>query len=94
MRNDDWLLSPEVQAGLDAMGAEIRQLRVAAELTQRELEELAWMDQSRISRTERGLVPRLPLHRYVRLRLAVEGRLGPVKRRPDRRRRRVHQEWD
>jgi predicted transcriptional regulator len=63
MRNDDWLLSSEVQAGLDAIGAEIRQLRVAAELTQRELEELAWMDQSRISRTERGLVPRLPLHR-------------------------------
>jgi hypothetical protein len=94
MRNDEWLLSPEVQAGLDAMGADIRQLRVAAELTQRDLEELAWMDQSRISRFERGLLPRLPLHRYVRLRLAVEGRFGPVRRHPDRRRRRVREEWD
>jgi DNA-binding XRE family transcriptional regulator len=94
MRNDDWLLSPEVQAGLDAMGAELRQMRLAAEVTQRELEELAGMDQSTISRVERGLIPRLPLHRYVRLRAVLEGQFGPVRRHSDGRRRRVYQEWD
>jgi hypothetical protein len=93
VRRDEQPLPPAVQAYLDGMGGDVRLMRRAADVTQRQLEGLAAMDQGTISRVERGLIPRLPLHRYARLRAAVEGRLGPVPRRPPRRRR-VDHSWD
>jgi transcriptional regulator with XRE-family HTH domain len=81
------VFDPITQDGVEAIGADIRRLRLAAGVTQRELEELAGLDQTTISRIERGLMPTLRLHRYARLRAAVEGRLGAVQRRPRRRRR-------
>jgi transcriptional regulator with XRE-family HTH domain len=85
MRPDELPLPPEVRAGLDLIGAEIRQMRLAADATQEELGELAGLDQSSISRVERGLMPSLSLYRYARLRMAAEGRFGPIRRRPRRR---------
>jgi len=69
-------------------------MRLAADMTQIELEQVAWLDQTTISRVERGLAPRLTLYKYARLLAALEGRLGPIPRRPDRRRRRRDPEWD
>jgi transcriptional regulator with XRE-family HTH domain len=94
MRSDYLHITGDIQDELDAMGAEIRRVRLAAEVTQRELEELAWLDQTTISRVERGLMPRLSLYKYARLVAAVEGRLGTIRRRPDRRRRRRNHEWE
>jgi transcriptional regulator with XRE-family HTH domain len=82
---DEEPLPPEVQAGLDILGGDIRNMRLSDDVTQRELGELAWMDQSTVSRVERGLMPGLPLNRYARLRAAAEGRLGPIRRRKRRR---------
>jgi hypothetical protein len=86
-------IQPEIQADLDAMGARIRHLRLAADATQRELEELAWLDQSSISRVERGLMPRLPMYKYARLLAAAEGRLGRIRKRPRRQRSRPDPWW-
>jgi len=87
-------ITPEIQAQVDAIGADIRRIRIMADATQRELEDLANLDQTSISRVERGLMPRLPLYKYARLRAAVEGRLGPIRHRPRRRRRRRDPDWD
>ena len=89
-----YFLTPEVQAGLDVIGAELKRMRLAADVTQIELEEVARLDQTTISRVERGLMPRLTLYKYARLLAALEGRLGPIRRRPDRRRRRIDPAWD
>lgn len=94
MQPSESFLTPEVQAALDVIGAELRRMRLAADATQRELEDVAWLDQTTISRVERGLMPRLTLYKYARLLAAVEGRLGPIRHRPDRRRRRADFEWD
>jgi hypothetical protein len=87
-------ITPEIQAEVDAIGADIRRMRIVANATQLELEDLAHLDQTSISRVERGLMPRLPLYKYARLRAAVEGRLGPIRHRPRRRPRRRAPDWD
>ena len=88
-------IDPRVQADLEALGADIRRIRTALRVTQRDLEALAWLDQSSISRIERGLMPRLPMYKFARLRAAVEGRLGEVRRRPRRPRRQARRDdWD
>ena len=89
-----YLLTPEVQAGLDVIGAELKRMRLAADVTQIELEQVAGLDQSTISRVERGLAPRLTLYKYAWLLAALQGRFGAIPRRPDRRRRRRDPEWD
>jgi transcriptional regulator with XRE-family HTH domain len=93
--HDDHVTDPAVQAAIDAIGAEIRRLRLAIPATQRELEELAWLDQSTISRIETGQMPRLRLFKYARLRAAVEGRLGEVRQIPRKTRRpRSRDDWE
>ena len=91
--HDFYVGGPEVQAAIEAMGAEIRRLRLAIPATQRELEELAGLDQTTISRIERGQMPRLRMFRYARLRAAVEGQLGVIHHRPRKPRRRIDPGW-
>ena len=94
MEPNVFFLTSEVQAEIDAMGAAIRRMRIAADATQRELGDVAYLDQSTISRVERGLMPRLPMYKYARLHAAAEGRLGPIQRRPRRRPRRREPDCD
>jgi DNA-binding XRE family transcriptional regulator len=86
-------IQPEIQAELDAMGAHIRRVRIAGDATQRELEDVAWLDQTSISRIENGLMPRLPKYKYARLLAAAEGRLGPIPKHPKRQRYRFDGDW-
>jgi DNA-binding XRE family transcriptional regulator len=86
-------IHPEIQAELDAMGAHIRRVRIAGDATQRELEDVAWLDQTTISRIENGLMPRLPMYKYARLLAAAEGRLGPIPKHPKRQRYQSDRDW-
>ena len=48
MEPNVFFLTSEVQAEIDAMGAAIRRMRIAADATQRELGDVAYLDQSTI----------------------------------------------
>jgi hypothetical protein len=62
---------PRIAAGLQKLGQAIRDARRDLRLTQDHLERLSGIDQTAISRLERGLSPNAPLHRLVALGLAL-----------------------
>jgi predicted transcriptional regulator len=84
-------VAPVDQDMLIEIGADLRRRRVETMLTQRQLEELTFVDQTTISRVENGKISTLRLHRYARLRAGIDGRLGEIRRQP--RRRRQHYDW-
>jgi DNA-binding XRE family transcriptional regulator len=63
-------LQPEVAEELVRIGAEAYEWRRQASLTQREMEALTGLDQTTISKLERGKLPGLRLHHLARIRLA------------------------
>ena len=60
----------EIEEELIRIGAEERQRRQRAGLTQRALEALTGIDQTTISKMERGRLPGLRMHHLARIRLA------------------------
>jgi transcriptional regulator with XRE-family HTH domain len=63
-------VQPEVAQELLRMGSEAYEWRRQAGLTQRALEALTGIDQTTISKLERGRLPGLRLHHLARIRLA------------------------
>ena len=66
---------PETQAALDRLGVDIARLRAQAGLSQRALAAIARVDQSTISRFERGLAPGVAITSIARIILALDGRV-------------------
>jgi len=72
---------PESQAALDRLGVDISRLRARGGLSQRRLAEIARVDQSTISRLERGLAPGVAITSVARIIVALDGhvtRLSPT----------------
>lgn len=68
---------PRVLDGLVLLGSAIRRARRELGLSQDELERLSGVDQTTISRLERGLAPKTPSHRLVWLGIVL-GRSLPL----------------
>jgi transcriptional regulator with XRE-family HTH domain len=64
-----------VATALLAIGRQVRDARAAAGISQTTLEKLTGLDQTTISRVERGRAPRLPLVRLARLFAALGSEL-------------------
>jgi len=86
-------IQPEVANELVRIGAEAYEWRRQAGLTQRALEALTGLDQTTISKFERGKLPGLRLHHVARIRLACRtakrvdssyGRRQPTRAQPTR----------
>jgi transcriptional regulator with XRE-family HTH domain len=69
---------PAILDGLKVFGERLRNARYRLSLSQTRLEELSGVDQTSISRLERGLAPRFPAEKLIRLSqaLGVELPLG------------------
>ncbi len=68
---------PRVLDGLVLLGSAIRRARRELGLSQDQLERLSGVDQTTISRLERGLAPKTPAHRLVWLGMVL-GRSLPL----------------
>jgi transcriptional regulator with XRE-family HTH domain len=80
-RNDrpfhGWLQrDPEAQRGAAAIGRALRDARLRERVSQRRLEEATGVDQTTISRLERGMAPGLRLERLGRIVDALGGDLA------------------
>ena len=69
---------PETQAALDRLGVDIARLRARSGLSQRRLGEIARVDQSTISRFERGLAPGIAITSVARIIVALDGHVTQV----------------
>ncbi len=67
---------PRVLDGLVLLGSAIRRARHELGLSQDRLEQLSGIDQSTISRLERGLAPKTPVHRLVSLGIVLRSSLA------------------
>jgi transcriptional regulator with XRE-family HTH domain len=65
----------EDRDALEALGRAVRFARQQSSLTQRELEALTGVDQTAISRMERGVVPGMGLVRFARIAMVLSGSL-------------------
>jgi transcriptional regulator with XRE-family HTH domain len=63
---------PDTRRERALFGAALRQARISAALTQRELASLAWLNQSTICRIERGTIGGLRYDTLMRLLFALE----------------------
>jgi transcriptional regulator with XRE-family HTH domain len=81
MRNPSWSHEweqdpdPEVRAELEMLGGQLVRLRVRAGWSQRVLAAHCQLDQSTISRVERGRAPGMRLASFVRIIAALGGRV-------------------
>ncbi len=66
---------PVVRERLAEMCRDIRRARLRAGLSQERLEWMSGVDQTAISRLERGLAARFPLERLARISVALRGEL-------------------
>ena len=66
---------PEVCAALERLGAQLIRLRAEAGWSQRDLAARCGLDQSTISRIERGRAPGMRLASFARIIRALDGRL-------------------
>jgi transcriptional regulator with XRE-family HTH domain len=62
------------------IGAQVRAARLHASLTQRQVEDLAGIDQTSISRLENGRRPNMPLGRFAVLLIAIDAEIRPAER--------------
>ncbi len=60
------------------IGAQVRAARLHASLTQRQVEDLAGIDQTSISRLENGKRPNMPLGRFADLLIAIDAEIRPA----------------
>ncbi len=77
-----WPDRVEPDPGVVAFGRELRATRQGRRMTQTTLERRSGVDQTTISRIERGLVPGTPVRRLTMLAAGLNAVLGFVERRP------------
>ncbi len=63
------------------IGGQVRSTRIAASLTQMQLEELTGIDQTSISRLETGKGAAMRLDRFANLLMAIDAEIRPADRR-------------
>jgi DNA-binding Xre family transcriptional regulator len=64
---------PEVQLGFEILGAAVKRRRIVLGWSQRELERASGVDQTIISRLERGILRGIRFSRFARLVAAMNG---------------------
>jgi len=81
---EHWTIWPdrEPEPGVVAFGRELRAARRLRRLSQGALERASGVDQTTISRIERGLVPGTPVRRLAMLAAGLNADLAFVERRP------------
>ena len=75
---------PEVQRGWELLGAAVKRRRIAIHWSQRDLQRASGLNQSAISRLERGILSGIRFSTFARLVAAMNG-LDPERPHPPRR---------